>query len=521
MDSTDATIRDYSWKDFIEKYIKVETKKRNPSFDWKNELSAEQMTVLIACFHAYQKDFDLDITAIQEYVKQAAQALFSDDDIVVKDLPVATDEKKKADNPKIRLLKTSWCNFWDDANGKPFEYHANEEWTSQYSKVLEVSIQNQKTLMKPQYCFPEEKIWESMKTNEAMTKILKDNKYTKFNIPDIHKKDGDTDQRNVKLNSWIMSGFGQFSAINKGVKKPVKNRQSSQQEQQKDEEQMTDNTEAIQETIDRMKRFSVKDGRIMKLILENNIKPPIGYRNYRPTIVQDCGGSVLTTTDGSVGSTYYIPIDFLMGEQPDTHVVSGMLNLYYRAVIKQPDRIARIYNCVFQKYKGGWGDRPLNILDSKETEDWVLSGRITKDVLCTPQLMGRRYTSGPVDITGRYGDSLSPSEEDERNNFLPGSSYYIKKLGLLSDGPNQDSHARYNPLVQTPENLAHVEFSNTLCFRDHQQLYDTNKKTFSAIRTCKGHFGEQVGPGFVDTLNGKAIVPLSFNYRNENKMVIV
>jgi hypothetical protein len=516
---------------------------------WETDISAEDMGVLICCFHATMSNVSLTAEHIFTYVKTAAQKFLQ---ITSGRLSAVTADQAKPNPPKIRKITSRWCAFQDmdggtkmnsfkfrDSINRVFE-NIDTDLKFKYSEFKESWDQAFKIKEDPLSTIPSEGVWSKIDSKEPMNDIMKKIEqatHTKINLDEIKNMEegsrnaansNPTGRRSIVI-KWINAGFGLGASVENGSSDNKdesdvdnnNNNNNGMSDSFEDKSISKVNISEIEETIRRMKRFSVKDGRIMKLILENNIKPPIGYRNYRPTIIQDCGGSVLTTTDGSVGSTYYIPIDFLMGEQPDTHVVSGMLNLYYRAVIKQPDRIARIYNCVFQKYKGGWGDRPLNILDSKETEDWVLSGRITKDVLCTPQLMGRRYTSGPVDITGRYGDSLSPSEEDERNNFLPGSSYYIKRLGLLSDGPNQDSHARYNPLVQTPENLAHVEFSNTLCFRDHQQLYDTNKKTFSAIRTCKGHFGEQVGPGFVDTLNGKAIVPLSFNYRNENKMVIV
>jgi hypothetical protein len=265
--------------------------------------------------------------------------------------------------------------------------------------------------------------------------------------------------------------------------------------------------EMVQELLD---SWQITSGALVKFGLDNDLPPLIGVLNFRPCKRYSMGSMIYTLGWGESGRTYYGNADFQLSDNVAQKMHYGHFTLYAKTVVYKPEMVVRVDNIVVKDYLGGNGVRLWNVLEQRDI-DAFRSNELYKDIFPVAVRPDFRLETYFLDMTGRFNDRLHPNEEAKKATAFPPMDRILSEIwGWRSV---------FSPLQN--EYFANIAAKfNTLCFQEHQKLYNHATRQWDRVIIDKGHFGANVYPGCGEVRRGVAMYFKPVDYTNTRTTVV-
>jgi hypothetical protein len=241
--------------------------------------------------------------------------------------------------------------------------------------------------------------------------------------------------------------------------------------------------------------FPVEDGRLLYLLIEHDVKPPIGYVCYRPfrTYLMGCMLAIYSTDEDPVGVTAYHPFRMTLGEDSQTQVIMGQVTGWTRPIALDKQRIYKVHDVFCKRYLNG---NDLSTIQWYKT-NYIYGqlnaiGKYGGSVIATPRWINFECVSQPMDLTGAFASWVPANSVEKKLCSYSLAKHICETLKI--------SHSKFNG---TPwedsfhmSNQRHTEDNiNTICFQGCQMRYSHVTKGFDDVIVENGHWGEEVGDG--------------------------
>lgn len=266
--------------------------------------------------------------------------------------------------------------------------------------------------------------------------------------------------------------------------------------------------------------FPVEDGRLLYLLIEHDVKPPIGYVCYRPfrTYLMGCLLAIYSTDDDPVGVTAYRPFRMTLGEDSQTQVIMGQVTGWTRPIALSKERIYKVHDVFCKRYISG---NDLSTIQWYKT-NYIYGqlntiGKYGGSVIATPRWINFECVSQPMDLTGQFPTWTPANSMEKKLCYYTLAKYICETLKI--------SHSRFNG---TPwedsfgmSNQRCTEgYVNTICFQACQMRYSHVTKGFTDVIVENGHWGKEVGDGCcANTREGFPGKVEKYNYDQMNMII--
>jgi hypothetical protein len=259
------------------------------------------------------------------------------------------------------------------------------------------------------------------------------------------------------------------------------------------------------------KHAKINNVEFYKSMVQADLYPCIGLLCFRPYQRWKMGSVLYTFSGGVIGSTWYTDPDFMLGDNIAQKLHEGHFTMYAKAVITQPDRIMTIDDVLGVKYLGGWSHSIWDASDADHKKSHK-SGYFKYDMYVCAVPINFTPDDNYIDITGKPHECLKASihtAKAKTQGSYTGSVAYATYWGWTQNRTAVDP---------TDGRLNTQKRFNTLCFQDHQTLYNDGK--FQFYRINKGHWGERLYPGCAHKHTQAGIYLEPVNYKNTSVVAI-
>lgn len=224
----------------------------------------------------------------------------------------------------------------------------------------------------------------------------------------------------------------------------------------------------------------------------NNVMPPIGFRGIRHLATYTMGTAWMSEGGGRCANTLYGHADMQMADDAARKIHYGHFTIYFKTVVWANEKIVHAPNIYCKAYVGGNGTLVWNNNDINDIEAYR-GFQYNRDIHLIPTPIGTYTNSRHMDITGSYHPALQAHENASLASAIYNQKVMVELWGF-------DTQQR-NPLDRDFGENASVQ-TNTICFQEHQGVWNHASKAWNRIITNKGHWGENVYPGCGKTRRG-------------------
>lgn len=260
-----------------------------------------------------------------------------------------------------------------------------------------------------------------------------------------------------------------------------------------------------------MNDCSIEDGYFWKWSIENDMIQAIGMLGFRPSKRYEMGTMIILSAWGDTGYTFYGHADMMLSDNAATKMHYGHFTYYAKSQVLKSNKIIHGRNVVCRDYLGGNGHRAWDASNPDDREDYQ-GGNLTNDIFFVPVLMNHQVDTNHMDITGVYHPDIAANEEVNRATHYDAAAIYRQYWGW-----------RNNIVSLTDKKYSNVHKArdNTICFQEHQHLYNHGSGKFDLTIIDKGHWGDRVYPGCGRARRGVELYLKPVKYDNTNTVGFV
>ena len=227
-----------------------------------------------------------------------------------------------------------------------------------------------------------------------------------------------------------------------------------------------------------LSNLPIKDGRLLLLLLNNDIPIPFAFLLCTPWAQYTTAATALLDITG-LGNTYWNGVNWEVVQDIMPGQMQGRLEVLFEPIITNPKAIVVAWDTLVTGYVGGnshrfweWSGPSLNLLNGNHLT--------TCSIFVKPYLVNQRVTTSVLDITGTFDPSLNPSQEDVKNTSFPCDKVFNDMWKLTPQ-----------PLKQTETKNANnytIRMRNTILLRTQYYVWNSDTKQFDVKIASNAHF---------------------------------
>jgi hypothetical protein len=242
--------------------------------------------------------------------------------------------------------------------------------------------------------------------------------------------------------------------------------------------------------------------------LKYNILPLFSILGERPFNTYNMGSLIFVEAGGSMGYTFYGHSDFMLSTDGRRKTVEGHFTINHLTVVLNRTKVAIVPDAFAMGYVGGGGlvpfPAPFKMVDLEVGKMSVIymmvplrtsSGRVQKSTGANIKI------SSPHSLTGKWQGILGKNVDSgtpDMHAYLPSAPFYnaVYDFGsTITDHMLKESDDFYNHM-----------FVNVLCWREHQEIFDSSRSECRGIRIDDTPFGPEVYAGVKRARCGDPVV---------------